>query len=153
MRLLSLLCSSHKTSHFSPAKVLKSLANVTAKVLGPAKALQRLRKSTLRWLRSFLLPKRCRWRRAFPLAFISGLKSAWRMITYRKVFPLCKFHRIREARIWGKRSISSIKEFDLQKKRDLLGVKYQELQEIAFILQLYVLHLCRIFNRPFIWKL
>ena len=152
MLLFSLLCSSHKRSHFSPAKVPKSSRNVTAKVWEPAKASQRLRKSTLRWLRSFLLPKCCRWRRAFPLAFISGLKSAWRMITYRKVFPLCKFHRIREARIWGKRSISSIKEFDLQ-KRDLLGVKYQELQEIAFILQLYVLHLCRIFNRPFIWKL
>ena len=71
------------------------------------------------------------------------------MTTSQNFFSLSEFYRIREARILGKRSISSIKKFDLQ-KRDLLGVKYQELQEIAFILQLYVLHLCRIFNRPFI---
>ena len=100
-----------------PQRTPKSSANVTAKVLGPAKALQRLRKSTLRWLRSFLLPKCCRWRRAFPLAFISGLKSAWRMITYRKVFPLCKSHRIREVRIRQSKVFHWIEYLTYKKKR------------------------------------
>ena len=44
----------------------KSSTNVTAKVLKPAKLPQRLRRPTLRWLRSFLLSKCCRWRRVFP---------------------------------------------------------------------------------------
>ena len=49
-----------------PQRTPKSSTNVTAKVLKPAKLPQRLRRPTLRWLRSFLLSKCCRWRRVFP---------------------------------------------------------------------------------------
>ena len=66
MRLLSSLCSSHKTSHLSPAKVPKSSANVTAKVWRHAKILQWLRRLTLRWSDSSSSSKCCRWRRVFP---------------------------------------------------------------------------------------
>ena len=66
MRLLSSLCCSHKTSHFSPAKVPKSSANVTAKVWRHAKILQWLRRLTLRWSDSSSSSKCCRWRRVFP---------------------------------------------------------------------------------------
>ena len=46
------------------------------------------------------------------LAFISDLTSAWRMITYQKVVPLCKFHRIREA-IIEERKVFHRKKFYL----------------------------------------
>ena len=45
----------HHISH--PQRTPKSSTNVTAKFLKPAKLPQRLRRPTLRWLRSFLLSK------------------------------------------------------------------------------------------------
>ena len=50
------------------------------------------------------------------LAFISDLTSAWRMITYQKVFPLCKFHRIREAGIEGEWGFLWLKSLNCRKK-------------------------------------
>ena len=151
MRLLSLLCSSHKTSHFSPVKVSNSLTNVTAKVSEPAETPKRLRRPTPQWSDSKSLSKCYRWRKAFPLAFISDLTSAWQMITYQKVFPLCKFHRIREAGIEGEWGFLWLKSL-ICRKESFLGIKCQESQKASFVLRLYPRYLRRIFNRPVVWK-
>ena len=153
MHLLSLLCSSHKTSHFSPAKVPKSSANVTAKVWRHAKILQWLRRLILRWSDSSSSSKCCRWRRVFPPRSYQTWRAPDEWSLIRKSSLSASFIGHEKQEFWESEVFLRLKSLICRKKRSFFVVKYQELKEIAFLLQLYVLHLCRIFNRPFIWKL
>ena len=103
-----------------PQRTPKSSRNVTAKVWEPAKAPQRLRRLIPRWSDSRSLSKCYRWRRAFPLAFISGLTGAWQMITYQKVLSLCKFYRIQEAIIGENKVFHRLKSLTCRVKSSFM---------------------------------
>ena len=136
-----------------PQRTPKSSTNVTAKVLKPAKLPQRLRRPTLRWLRSFLLSKCCRWRRVFPSRSYRTwqVTDEWSLV---RKFSLSVSSIGYEKRESGESEVfHRIKSLICRKKRDLLRVKRQELWKTTFVLQLYMLYLCRIFNGLFIWKL
>ena len=109
-----------------PQRTPKSSRNVTAKVWETAKAPQRLRRLIPRWSDSRSLSKCYRWRRAFPLAFISGLTGAWQMITYQKVLSLCKFYRIREAIIGENKVFHRLKSL-IYRERAFLWITHPEL--------------------------
>ena len=130
----------------------KSSTNVTAKVLKPAKLPQRLRRPTLRWLRSFLLSKCCRWRRVFPSRSYRTwqVTDEWSLV---RKFSLSVSSIGYEKRESGKSEVFHRIKSLFVGKRDLLRVKRQELWKTTFVLQLYMLYLCWIFNGLFVWKL
>ena len=150
MHLLSSLCCSHKTSHFSPSKDAKIFEKRHSKSFESFGSPTTVRKPTLRWLRSFLFRNAVDGKGSFLRAHI-GLKERLTNDHLLEIFfSLCESHSIREA-IIGEQNFSFRKKL-IRKKKRFSRDKSPRITERNFcITVIYSIFVSNI-NRSVLWK-